>query len=148
MNPEAQSLTSYQQIIEAANAPRRFEFELNKKTFFVMLRPLNGAESTELERITDRVPVPIKDGLPNKEDAKYQDAINEAWDQRRAATLDMALLDLKLEGSDLKAKARFLREKLPPGVPHQLFMQVLEITTNPIQEGVFTTSADSQNIPS
>lgn len=142
--PKYVEFTSLDQLIELAVAERAYDFELNGKPRRIRLRPLLPEESAEIEKITERVvPPKDKDGLRNEDDPKYKADFHAAWDLRRAATLNLCILSFKLIGEDLAGKAAYLKRKLPQGVTQDLFMRVLEITSSPIQNGTFTSSAGS-----
>jgi hypothetical protein len=141
-------ITSLDQFSQIACAERDYQFELNGKACKVRIRPLDAEESAELEKITDRIVPPMKDGFPNKEDAGYQERLAQAWDERRLLTFDIGLLSFKVPEGDLRGRVKVLKKKLPPGVPHEIFLQILKITSSPIENGIFTTSGDSQSIPS
>jgi hypothetical protein len=141
-------ITTLDQFSQIACAPREFQFELDRQTYRVKIRPLDAEEAAELEQITDRIVPPVKDGIPNRDDAGYQQRLNQAWDERRLLTFDLALLSFKVPDGAVSQRVKTLKKKLPPGVPHEIFLQILKITSSPIENGIFTTSAGSPSIPS
>lgn len=148
--PPPRLFANLDELIDLAIAPRNFDFRLNETDCRILIRPMNSDEAVEMEKITERIKPPKdKDGLPNDGDPDFVEQKKKAWKLRETATLDLCILSFKLVGDDLAAKAAYLAKKMPPGVTNELFSRILTITSSPIDNGLFTSSAGSNvSLPS
>jgi hypothetical protein len=149
-NRPAVEIVSLAQLIEQATAIRTFSFDLNSQRFQVRMRPLKANEAAELDKIDGNIRPPRdrKTDVLLIDDPGYVEAMERAQRVKRVTAIDLAVLSFKVEGGSIEEKVKNLYTQLPPGVIEELWRQILSITGSPIQNGLFTSSADSTNTPS
>lgn len=150
VNNQPVAITSFKQLLEAATAVRTFQFELNTRSFTLQIRPLNAEEAAMLDKIDGDILPPREKGTdrPLLDDAGYRAKMDKALRIKRVTAFDMALISFKLDGDSIDEKIRRLYSQMPPGVIEEIWRRILEITGNPIDNGLFISSDGSTNTPS
>ena len=132
-------VSSIEDLIAMASAPKERSFMLNGVPLKITIRALTAEEAAETDRLLDQVVAPIgKDGKPDRENAAYRAAMEDAVRLKRAAMWDLAVVGLKPPGANLKEKADYLYKHLPPGVIVEVGSAILQLTSDPIEHAVFS----------
>ncbi len=137
---EHTEVTSVDELVALASAERERTFSLHGRKLKVRMRALSADESAEVDKVQAGI-IPPKDpktGIPNEDDPDYLARVRKARRIQRATIFDLCVLSFKLKGDTLPDRADFLYKSLPPGIIEGVWRAVLELTSDPIENALFT----------
>ncbi len=147
--PASRKLLDFQSLVDLSMGERFYDFTLNKQECRLQIRPLTGDESSEIDKIDASIVAPKK---PNSQeydenDPVYLDRLAALRRRKRVLVFRRCLKDFHIDGETLDAQVKSLYGKLPIGIIEGLYSAILEITANPIEGAVFTSTGSSEASP-
>ncbi len=132
-------ITDLDELVRMASEPRERTFTIHGQPRKIRYRALSADESAEVDKVTNAVIAPRDaKGFINDDDPVYKQNLQLAQRISRVKAFEYAVLSFKLKGETEREKADFLYKKLPPGVINEIWRAILELTSDPIENALFS----------